>query len=68
MHLESHEDDTDSAFLGGVGNKGNNPWSISLALNDVQMEFLIDTGAEVTVISEASHETISSEEDPERAR
>ena len=60
VHLESHEDDTDSAFLGGVGNKGNNPWSISLTLNDVQMEFLIDTGAEVTVISEASHETIGS--------
>ena len=51
MHLESHEDDTDSAFLGGVGNKVNNPLSIFLALNNVQTEFLIDTGAEVTVIS-----------------
>ena len=60
VHLDSHEDDTDSAFLGGVGNKVNNLLSISLALNNVQTEFLIDTGAEVTVISEASHETIGS--------
>ena len=37
------------AFLGSVG---NNPWTVDLKLEDSPVTFCIDTGAEVTVISE----------------
>ena len=42
------------AFLGAVQEKshGHNPWKVTLRLNDMPLEFQIDTGAEVTVISE----------------
>ena len=40
-------------FLGAVGaHSENDPWAVTLQLNEKPMEFHIDTGAEVTVISE----------------
>ena len=42
-------------FLGAVGAQGTNhrnPWAVTLQLNDTEMEFHIDTDAEVTVIPE----------------
>ena len=58
IHTESSEEE---AFLGGVTSR-NNPtsWTVTLQLNGQQTDFLIDTGAEVTVISEHTHNTIGS--------
>ena len=48
-------------FLGGVSCQGKpNPWTITLQLNGVATKLLIDTGAEVTVISEHIHNSIGS--------
>ncbi len=50
-------------FLGAVGVQGtrpNDPWSVSLQLNGNLVEFQIDTGAEVTVISKHGFEKIGS--------
>ena len=49
-------------FLGGVdsNNLTNNPWRLSISLNSVPVEFDIDTGAEVSVISESGHKEIGS--------
>ena len=48
-------------FLRAVGahsENSNDPWAVTLQLNETPMEFHIDTGAEVTVISEhASRQT-----------
>ena len=46
---ESTEDD---AFLGTVGQGSTDPWVTIARVNGIFMEFQIDTGAEVTVISE----------------
>ena len=51
----------DDYFLKAVGahsENSNDPWAVTLQLNETPMEFHIDTGAEVTVISEhASRQT-----------
>ena len=39
---------------------GSNMWKLSLLLNGVHTEFDIDTGAEVSVISESQHQRIGS--------
>ena len=49
------------AFLGGVTEQGKqNSWIVSLQLNGFTTKLLIDTGAEVTVVSEATHKAIGS--------
>ena len=50
----------DDVFLGQVGNQNNNPWTVTLQLNGSPVEFCIDTGAEVTVISEATYRQVGS--------
>ena len=59
---EIHREDQTDAFLGGVKTRvtPDNPWRLTLKLNDTPTDFQIDTGAEVTAISKASHEKISS--------
>ena len=47
-----HSEPSDDYFLGAVGAQGSDPWAVTLQLNKTPMEFHIDTGAEVTVISE----------------
>ena len=47
-----HSEPSDDYFLGAVGAQGGDPWAVTLQLNKTPMEFHIDTGAEVTVISE----------------
>ena len=57
--VQTHSEELDSsqdAFLGAVGEQktqANNPWAVTLQLGSKTVEFHIDTGAEVTVISEA---------------
>ena len=52
---------SDDYFLRAVGahsENSNDPWAVTLQLNKTPMEFHIDTGAGVTVISEhASRQT-----------
>ena len=53
----------DDIFLGVVTSEdsiSHNPWSVTLQLNSVPMKFHIDTGAEVTVISESVHKKVGS--------
>lgn len=59
---EVNQGDPFIPFLGGVDsqNAANNPWRLSLLLNDTPTEFNIDTGAEASVISKARHEKIGS--------
>ena len=40
------------AFLGAVGTNQNNPWLVKVQLMNTDIEFHIDTGAEVSVISQ----------------
>lgn len=47
-----HSEPSDDYFLGAVGAQGGDPWAVTLQLNKTPMEFHIDTGAEVTAISE----------------
>lgn len=50
---EINQGDPFLPFLGGVDSQdtANNPWRLSLLLNDTPTEFNIDTGVEVSVIS-----------------
>ena len=58
VHLEHKEQ---SEFLGAIASQDtSSSWSVTLLLNRVPTELLIDTGAEVTVISEHTHTTIGS--------
>ena len=56
----SSEIDHDDVFLGAVGTAAENPWSVTLQLNGEPVEFQIDTGAEVSIISDQLHKKISS--------
>ena len=44
------------AFMGAVGGQASNPWVVTVQLNGKPVDFCIDTGAEVTVIGEQTHE------------
>ena len=46
------------AYLGVVTKSGEDTWSITVSVNDKPVEFEIDTGAEVTVISSKAHHEI----------
>ena len=52
--LQTGVDNYDSAFLGAVGQEGdrNDVWTITLSLEGKPVTLHIDTGAEVTVITE----------------
>ena len=59
LHTESGDSDSSSVYLGVItrGDR-NNPWSITVSINDKPVDFKIDTGAEVTVISSKAHHEI----------
>ena len=44
--------DVSSKFIGVVTDKSSPAWTVLLMMNDHKTEFIIDTGADVTVISE----------------
>ena len=46
------ESEEPSAFLGSLGKASENPWTVTLQLDNSPVIFCIDTGAEVTVISD----------------
>ena len=52
--LETTHDTSENAFLGAIrgDNDGDNPWVVALTLEGKPVTLYIDTGAEVTVISE----------------
>ena len=47
-------------FLGSVNSsdRDKDPWEIKLKLNGKPMKFKIDTGADITVISEATYDSL----------
>ena len=54
-------DETDDFFLGIVQNDGaqsEQPWAVTLRLNSPAIDFHIDTGVEVTVITTSAHRKI----------
>ena len=59
---ESKFDGTGNAFLGpvrGVKRDRQDPWAVKVQLNGSPVTFHIDTGAEVTVISEQLHRKLN---------
>ena len=57
-----HSPGEDNSFLGGVTETGDKsretPWSVTLSVNGKLMPFEIDTGAEVSAISQKAHQDI----------
>ena len=56
----AHTDEltTDTVFLGAVVEKQNSPWQISALVDDKQVSFKLDTGAQVTAISEETYRAL----------
>ena len=54
----AHELCLDAAFLGTVVSKQESSWTIELLLGNEQIPFKLDTGAEVTAISEEAYRTL----------
>ena len=55
MDLVTEETHLDSAFLGPLGQTS---WTVDIAVNGVFLTFKVDTGAEVTAISEQAYRTL----------
>ena len=49
------ESEEPSAFLGSLGKASENPWTVTLQLDNSPVIFCIDTGAEVTVMSDKTN-------------
>ena len=63
MHFDSLHASPSEVFLGSLTKGGANPscpWAVTLSLNGKPTLFEIDTGAEVTVISQRIHKEIGS--------
>ena len=63
VRLDSPEASLSDAFMRGLTQPGVNassPWAVTLLLNGKLIQFEIDTSAEVTVISQQTHEEIGS--------
>ena len=55
----AHELSLNTAFLGAVTSaKAASSWHVTISLNDTGIAFKLDTGAEVTAISEETHEIL----------
>ena len=52
--------ESDDVFLGAVGTGNDDPWLVTIQLEGKPVVFHIDTGAEVSVITETVHEEIGS--------
>ena len=57
--IETATGDTGDSFLGTLGAR-ESPWEVTFQINNKPITFNIDTGAEVTVVSEATHRQIGS--------
>ena len=55
----AHELSLDTAFLGTVTTEQESSWTISLQLGKTEIPFKLDTGAEVTAISEESYQKLA---------
>ena len=63
VHLDSFQASPSEVFLGSLTEQGANPsspWAVTLSLNGKPTHFEIDTGADVTVISQLAHKEIGS--------
>ncbi|KAL5506839.1 hypothetical protein EMCRGX_G008586 [Ephydatia muelleri] len=61
LSVPGFEEDVQSAdpvFLGTLGNKGTSTWTVDVASHGKLLRFKIDTGAEVTAISETTYESL----------
>ncbi len=59
-----HEEHEDSFFLGAITvNDSNDSWSVTLRIHDTDDEFKIDTGADVSVISEQTYKDLNMKPD-----
>ena len=56
---DEQDDSDDDNFLGSVELPGESQWHTTVCLNNKDVEFKLDTGAEVTVISETIFSTLS---------
>ena len=56
----SSDDDISLGVVTSEDSASHNPWSVTLQLNSVPVKFHIDTGAEVTVISESIYKKVGS--------
>eukprot|EP00731_Ephydatia_muelleri_P036767 Em0321g6a len=61
LSVPGFEEDVQSAdpvFLGTLGNKGTSTWTVDVASHGKLLRFKIDTGPEVTAISETTYESL----------
>ena len=54
INVSDYDDDSDDNFLGAVDSKQKTQWLTEVNVNDVMVTFNIDTGAEVSAISETT--------------
>jgi hypothetical protein len=59
LSVNTKETATGDAFLGTLGAR-ESPWEVTFRIDNKSITFNIDTGAEVTVVSEATHRHIGS--------
>lgn len=60
-NIEKDTGENSDLFLGAVTEtKSSQPWTVKISVNDKEIEFCLDTGAEVTAISERTHRLIGS--------
>ena len=53
MRAVEEIDDT-AAFIGALSSETSNSWTVDVAVSGTSISFKIDTGAEVTMISEVT--------------
>ncbi|KAI2644440.1 Retrovirus-related Pol polyprotein from transposon opus [Labeo rohita] len=59
-----HEQHEDSFFLGAITVKdSNDSWTVTLRIQDTDVQFKIDTGADISVISEQTYEALNMKPD-----
>ena len=58
-YSEQSEDSEDVAYLNSVNGTTSNSWNCSVVVNGVAIPFKLDTGAEVTVITEGTAEDLN---------
>ena len=63
VHVETPDDDDDpafldAAFLGMVHTRASTVWMSSVKLGGKEVQFKLDTGAEVTAISDSTYQTL----------
>ena len=61
-NIERETEEDSGLLLGAVTERDSQPWTVKILVNNEEIEFCINTGAEVTAISECTHCLIGSPE------